>query len=264
MPSTAEPRLRFDTFVVGAGNRAAVLAVTSVAEHPGAADSPLVIAGGVGTGKTHLLTALRQFVTGRFIGQPQLQIEPTTLAAIAADAAARAEILQRAQHAFLVTVDDVHLLAGDTPGAQLLARILDAADLAQVVVTTDQPVDQIPSLSAPLVSRLIAGVHVTIEPPDRATRAALVQAAAAEYGAQLTPVAVDEISRFAVTDARQLFGYVRRLVATQRFRVMTPPRREPTLERAGGEFEDLLVFADPEKIVWDWPELTGRLVEDVG
>jgi chromosomal replication initiator protein len=264
MPSKAEQRLRFDTFVVGAGNRAAVLAVTAVAEHPGAADSPLVISGGVGTGKTHLLTALRLFVTGRFAGQPQLVIDPAMLAAIAADAAGRAHLLQEAQRAFLITVDDLQLLAGDTAGAQLLARVLDAAELAQVVMTVDRPVEELPTLGAPLLSRLAAGLHVVIDPPDHATRAALVQAAAVEYGADLTPAAVQELSHFAVTDARQLFGYVRRLVATQRFRVVTPQKREKPAERAGGGFEDLLVFADPEKIVWDWPDLSGRFVEDVG
>ena len=43
MPSRAEEQLRFETFVVGAGNRAAVLAVTAVAEHVGRSDSPLII-----------------------------------------------------------------------------------------------------------------------------------------------------------------------------------------------------------------------------
>ena len=264
MPSKAEERLRFETFVVGAGNRAAVLAVTSVAEHPGRADSPLVIAGGVGTGKTHLLRALQQFVAGRFPGRPQLVLDPSSLGALAADPAARAGILQQAQRAFLITLDDIQSLEGDATATQLLARILDAAELSQVVVTSDRPVEAIPGLGASLLSRLAVGVHVAIEPPDQQTRTALVRAAAVEYGATLTEAAVEEIARFAITDARQLFGYVRRLVATQRFQVhVEPERRAMPTERASDGFEDLLVFADPEKIGWDWPDLSSRLVEDV-
>jgi chromosomal replication initiator protein len=264
MPSTADERLRFENFVVGAGNRAAVLAVTAVAEHPGRADSPLVISGGVGTGKTHLLRALRHFVAGRFPGRPHLVLETASLASIAADPASRAGVLQQAQRAFLITLDDIQTLEGDTAATQLLARVLDAAELSQVVVTSDRPVAQIVGLGPSLQSRLALGVHVEIDPPDLATRASLVRAAAVDYGATLTDAAVEEIARFAITDARQLFGYVRRLVATQRFQVHVEPEHRPTpAERASDGFEDLLVFADPEKICWDWPDLSARLVEDV-
>ncbi len=265
MPSKADERFRFETFVVGAGNRAAVLAVTSVAEHPGRADSPLVLSGSVGTGKTHLLRALRTFVAGRFPGRPQLVIDPATLDSIAADPAARAELLQLAQRAFLITLDDLQFLEGNAVATQLLSRLLDAADLSQVVMTADRPVEELSGLGASLLSRLAVGVHVGIGAPDTLTRAALVRSAAVEFGATLTDAAVDEIARFAISDARQLFGYVRRLVATQRFQItVEPERRALPAERASDGFEDLLVFADPEKIVWDWPDMSARLVEDIG
>ncbi len=264
MPSRAEERLRFETFVVGAGNRAAVLAVTAVAEHVGRSDSPLIITGGVGTGKTHLLRALRHFVAGRFPGRPHLVLDPHALDAIAGSPERRAEVLQQAQRAFLIALDDLSHLEGKTAACQLLARIVDAADMSQVVLTADRPVEQLAGLGASLRSRLAVGVQVAIDPPDLQTRAALVHAAALEYGATLTDAAIDEIARFAITDARQLFGYVRRLVATQRFQVkVESPRRPELVERASEGFEDLLVFADPEKIVWDWPEMSARLIEEL-
>jgi chromosomal replication initiator protein len=264
MPSKAEERLRFETFVVGAGNRAAVLAVTSVAEHVGRSDSPLVITGSIGTGKTHLLRALRHFVAGRFPGRPHLVLDPLTLEAIAASPAGRADLLQQAQRAFLITLDDLSLIEGKSAANRLLARVLDAGELSQIVLTADRPVQQLTGLGASVLSRLAAGVEVAMDPPDLQLRAALVRAAAIEYGATLTDAAMDEIARFAITDVRQLFGYVRRLVTSQRFQVMVEPtRRTEHLERASEGFEDLLVFADPEKIVWDWPEMSARLVEDL-
>ena len=91
----------------------------------------------------------------------------------------------------------------------------------------------------------------------------LVRDAAAEFGATLTDAMLDEIARLAITDARQLFGYVRRLVATQRFqlRVESGESFAPT-EPASDGGEDPLRTYDPEKLCWDWPDLTHRLVEE--
>jgi chromosomal replication initiator protein len=71
-----DPRLRFDSLVVGAGNRLAVAAARAVAESPGATYNPLFVYGGTGLGKTHLLCAVGHLAMAL---QPELEIEYLSL-----------------------------------------------------------------------------------------------------------------------------------------------------------------------------------------
>lgn len=262
MPSRAEQhRLRFDSFVVGVGNRVAAGAALAAADSPGTNDNPLIIVGPPGNGKTHLLHAVGAEATAQRRGSV---VEWVRLAEPSALDHASIEARWRAAH--LLLVDDLQLaVALSVPAQQLLERTIDqfVASHRQVVLATDQPITSLRGLPQRLLSRLSAGLAVQLFPPDFDTRLRILRASCTSLGVEMAEVALEEIARFDVADVRVLQGMLKRIIAVDRFRLQgEAQRRHVPTERAAREFEDLLAFADPEKMIWDWPDVSARLVED--
>jgi chromosomal replication initiation ATPase DnaA len=175
-----DPRLSFDTFVVGAGNRMAATAAQAVAVRPGAVHNPLFIHGRTGLGKTHLL-----FAVGRLAAalQPQRAIEYLALyelvgqlLAMASDVPAD-EFWHRYERAGVLLVDDAQFLAGRRELQGELLRLFQRVQAAggQVVVASDAPPAEIPDLDDRLAGLLSRGLVAEITGPskeDPAPRAA--------------------------------------------------------------------------------------------
>ena len=262
MPSRAEQhRHRFELFVVGVGNRVAAGAALAVADAPGTGDNPLVIIGPPGSGKSHLLHAVGVEAQAQRRG---LVVEAVSLADPAVLEQAGTEARWRAAHFLLV--DDLQFAGQLSASAQQqLERTIDllVQSHRQVVLAVDRPLAEISGLSARLLSRLAAGLSVELLSPDFDTRLRMLRAYCAGLGVEMAEVALEEIARFVVTDVRVLQGMLKRVIAVDRFRLQgEAQRRHVPTERPAREFEDLLAFADPEKIIWDWPDVSARLVED--
>ena len=262
MPSRAEQhRLRFELFVVGVGNRVAAGAALAAADSPGTGENPLVIVGPPGSGKTHLLHAAGVEAQSQHRG---LLVESVSLAdpALAEPTALEA----RWSGAHFLIVDDLQFAARlGAATQQLLERTIDrlVQSHRQVAFAADRPLSELAGLSARLLSRLSGGLTVELLAPDFDTRLRLLRAYSAGLGVELSEVALEEIARFDVADVRVLQGMLKRVIAVDRFRLKgEAQRRHVPTERPAREFEDLLAFADPEKIIWDWPDVSARLVED--
>jgi chromosomal replication initiation ATPase DnaA len=191
-----DPRLRFDSLVVGAGNRLAVAAARAVAESPGAVYNPLFIYGGTGLGKTHLLCAVGHLTAAL---QPQLEVEYLSLdefveqlhASVSAgqmDAFSR-----RYERVGLLLIDDVQFLTGRRETQAELLRLFERMQAAggQIVLTSDRPPAEIPDVDERLISRLSGGLIVDVTAPDYETRVAiLAKAVTAEEEPPAEKVAV--------------------------------------------------------------------------
>ena len=253
-----DPRLRFDSLVVGAGNRLAVAAARAVAESPGAVYNPLFIYGGTGLGKTHLLCSVGHLAAAL---QPQLEIEYLSLdefveqlhASVSAgqmDAFSR-----RYERVGLLLIDDVQFLTGRRETQAELLRLFERMQAAggQVVLTSDRPPAEIPDVDERLISRLSGGLIVDVTAPDYETRVAILRANCEERELDFKTGVLEELARFNFNNVRALQGALNRLVAAKAVTAeeeeaeaakaaataKTTPKSSPR-DRPTGEFENFL------------------------
>ncbi len=214
------PRFRFETFVVGAGNQTACAAAHTVAESPGTTYNPLFIYGKSGLGKTHLLQAIGFLALER---QPSLRTEYLTLEEFverynASVAAGQLDAFRRsAQETDLLLLDDVQFLAEHLEMQAELLRLAEAMQAVgrQVVVTCDRAPGEIGELDERLVTRLAGGLLVDVAAPDLETRLAILRRKAEERGAQLPPEVLETVAEIGAGNVRELIGMINRLIAYQ-------------------------------------------------
>jgi chromosomal replication initiator protein len=215
-----DARHKFENFVTGSANRLAVAAARAVAEQPGLTYNPLFIYGGSGLGKTHLISAIGNFVSQR---EAKLSVEYVTLddfveqlhAAIASNEADRFK--QRYGRVDVLILDDVQFLTGRRETQAELLRLLNALQATgrQVVMTSDRPPSDIPDVDERLITRLSGGLIVDIGPPDYETRVAILRGKCEERGVKFPPGVIDELSTLAFNNIRELHGALNRLIAVQ-------------------------------------------------
>jgi len=170
----------FDNFVVGESNRFAAAAARSVAERPGASYNPLLIYGGVGLGKTHLVQAIGNMALAV---KPGLKVYYTAADDLfieliqAIEKNTRIEFKNKYRGLDLLMLDDVHYLVGKERLQEEVFYIFNSLHDAgsQVVFTSDRPPQDIPTLESRLVSRLGSGLVVDIQPPELETRIAILK-----------------------------------------------------------------------------------------
>jgi chromosomal replication initiator protein len=215
-----DPRLTFETFVVGPTNRLAAAAARRAAESPGASYNPLFLYSNSGLGKSHMLSAIAEHATRI---QPELRILHRTadeyLTALA-EALSRGEapgsVLPRTE-VDLLLLDDVQFLAGQPQAQEMLLRTLDTLTGrgGQIVLASDRPPAEINDLDARLVSRFSGGLIVDMGPPDFETRAAILHRKLTQRGGVLVDGVVEALARFNFRSVREMQGALNRVLAVQ-------------------------------------------------
>lgn len=215
-----QPLRRLEDFVVGESNRLAYTAASRVADDPeGKIVSPLFLHGPCGVGKTHLEQgACRRFasVFGSSSRVRYVTAEQFTNEYIAAVRAGTIEEFRaRMRRLDLLAIDDVHFLSNKSRTQVEFLHTLDAINLAgsRVILASDQHPRQIRQLSPALVSRLLSGMVVQIDPPDRAMRVELVRRLAAMRSLAISDGAMESLAARCATSVRELEGAVTKLAA---------------------------------------------------
>jgi chromosomal replication initiation ATPase DnaA len=215
-----DPRLTFDSFVVGPANRLATAATRRVAETPGDAYNPLFIYSGSGLGKTHLINAVGNHARRL---HPKLVIAYDTLehfmeeAMSAVERGEREAFRNRVRDVGLLLLDDVQFLAGRRTAQDEIMRALDALSTrgGQLVLASDRPPAEMNDLDDRLLSRFSGGLVADIGTPDYETRVAIVNRKALERGQPLAPGVAEALARVQFGNVRELQGGLNRILAIQ-------------------------------------------------
>ncbi len=230
---STRPLRRLDDFVLGPCNRLAHAAAVETAEHGAAAFNPLVIYGGVGLGKTHLLEGIAFALRSKRQG---LQVAQTTTEAFtngfleAIRGGSLASFRAKFRRADALILDDVHFLASKRATQDEFLHTFNAliAAGAPVVVAADQHPRRIAKLSDEVATRLLAGMVVKLDAPDVETRRGILKAKGLARGVALPDAVVDYVAEHLRGSVRELEGALNSLVAHA---VLTGKRLDLTLAK---------------------------------
>jgi len=216
--SRAALRGRLDEFVTGPTNRMAYTAATQLVREPGAAFRLLVLHGGCGLGKTHLLQGI---CNGIAAAHPTLEWhyvsgEEFTNEFIAAVKLGNIDAFRaRYRSVDVLVIDDIHFLVDKKGTQREFLHTFDAIDACgkAVVLSSDRHPRGIGTLSEPLVNRLIAGMVVEIEPPDFSVRREILARRAAALRCAVPDDVLTLIAERVTRNVRELEGALFKLVA---------------------------------------------------
>ena len=212
-------RYIFDNYIEGPQNSFARAAALAVAQSPGKTPyNPLLLYGGVGLGKTHLLQAIGN-EANRISPEKQvlyISTERFTKDFVEAISKHRAdEFNARYRKVDILLVDDIQFLAGRE--RTLMEFFHTFNDLhqsgKQIVVSSDKPPRDLVGLDERLISRLGWGLSCDIGPPDYDTRTAIIQRQVSDDGIALDSQVCDFIAKNFTNNVRELQGAIVRLLA---------------------------------------------------
>ena len=212
------PRLTFDTYVVGSSNQLAHAAAHAVATMPSHSYNPLFIYGGVGIGKTHLMHAIGRSLLDNFTG---LNVVYTSserfmnemITSIKLD---RMSLFHRHyRSADVLLIDDIHTIAGkERTQEEFFHTFNELYDhRKQIVVSSDSAPNQLPGLVERLRSRFEWGLLVDVQPPDLETKMAILDKRAESEGMKLPQDVRIFIATKTKSNVRELEGALTRLMA---------------------------------------------------
>jgi chromosomal replication initiator protein len=216
--ASLNPKYTFESFVVGSSNQFAHAAARAVAEIPSKSYNPLFLYGGVGLGKTHLMHAVGHYIqarnrhlnlvyisSDRFINEMINAIRFDRLPAFR----------QKYRTVDVLLVDDIQFIAGKDRTQEEFFHIFNALHDAQkqIVISSDCPPRQIPTLEERLHSRFEWGLIADIQPPDIETKVAILRKKAEAERVEIPENVALFIASKVRTNIRELEGSLIRLIA---------------------------------------------------
>ena len=218
-PKTLNEQYTLSSFIQGAHNEFAKAAAKNVTENPGDQSfNPLVIYGGVGMGKTHLLHAT---------GNDLLEKNPTMKVVCASSEKFTIDFISSIQknktvefsksyrNADVLLIDDIQFFQGKEQTQEQFFHTFNELFQSnkQIVMTADRYPGEMSGLQDRLLSRFKSGLSVDIQPPDFETRVAIVMEKAEQNGLKLSYDIIELIGTHIKTNIRDLEGTIIRLLA---------------------------------------------------
>jgi chromosomal replication initiator protein len=212
------PRNTFESFVVGTNNNFSFAAAKAVAEAPGKSYNPLFLYGGVGLGKTHLLHAIGQHVTGAKRAARVAYVSSEKFTNEYIDAIQNNKLVgfrKKYRQTDVLLIDDIQFLAGKERIQEEFFHTFNALHEShrQIVLTCDRPASEIQGLENRLVSRFEWGLVTDLQPPDIEMRLAILKKKAQAMNATLPDDIINFLATRIRTNIRRLEGALIRVVA---------------------------------------------------
>jgi chromosomal replication initiator protein len=218
--SPFDPKNTFESFVVG-NNQLAHAAAVAVAQNPGRSYNPLFLIGGVGLGKTHLLHAIGQYVTGNRRSAKVAYVSTERFTNEFIDALQNSRVMRfrkKFRETDVLLIDDIHFLSGKERIQEEFFHTFNALKEArkQIVMTCDRPANEIQGLEHRLVSRFEWGLVADIQPPDIETRLAILRKKSDQMRYALSPDIAQFLAERIRANIRRLEGALTRVASYSR------------------------------------------------
>ncbi|MFZ2199735.1 MAG: chromosomal replication initiator protein DnaA [Microgenomates group bacterium] len=205
------PRLTFETYVVGGSNNFAYAAAQGAAKSPGTRHNPLFIYGGVGLGKTHLMQAIGHAI---YRDHPDWNIMYISAETFGSDLIASlqnkrtAAFKKKYRAPNVLLIDDIQFIAGKEYTQEEFFHTFNELYMSerQIVLTSDRPPQEIPKIEERLSSRFMGGLMVDIQSPDFETRVAILTQKCKSLNIEVPSEVVGLIAEKTTTNIRELEG----------------------------------------------------------
>lgn len=260
--AVAAPSKNFDctfaNFIVGNTNKFAYVAAVAVAQNPGSIHNPLFIYGESGLGKTHLLKAINVEIKET---KPQLNIIYTNGESFLNEMITHIseknmrQFHEKYRNADVLLMDDIQFIGRNPTVQEEFFYTFEALinQNKQIVLVSDRPPKDIPSLEERLRSRFIQGLLADIQPPMLETRIAIIKRKAQAFNMKMSDDVVEFIAERLKNNVRQLEGVVRKIYA-----VYQMSNRPPTIGDANDAIKDVIYYAQPTEVT------INNIIEQVG
>jgi chromosomal replication initiator protein len=213
------PRYTFENFIKGDSNQMACAAASAVANNPGGTSfNPLVIYGGTGLGKTHLIQAIGNFAIthGKARRVSYVSSEKFTVDFVDAIQHARVEAFTSFYRSMdVLIVDDIQFLSGKPRTLDNFFHTFNELHQLgkQIVLSSDRPPKELKELDERLISRFQWGLVSDIQPPDLETRIAILRKKSESDGIELPQDVVEFVAANVTSNIRELEGCLISLLA---------------------------------------------------
>jgi chromosomal replication initiator protein len=217
-----EPGYTFESFIEGKSNQLGKAAATQVAMNPGRAYNPLLLYGGTGLGKTHLMHAAGNLMRANRPDTRVLYLRSEEFISTMVKALQQRnmdDFKQRFRSVHALLIDDIQFFAGKNTTQEEFFHTFNALfdGKQQIILTCDRYPKEVENLEPRLKSRLGWGLSVAIEPPDFETRAAILLSKAQSKHVDLPEDVAVLIAKSMRSNVRDLEGALNTLIARANF-----------------------------------------------
>ncbi|MCL5090722.1 MAG: chromosomal replication initiator protein DnaA [Patescibacteria group bacterium] len=213
------PKFTLENFVVGPSNNVAFAAAQAVVQNPGTSYNPLLIYGGTGVGKTHLMLGIGNAILKKNPGAKVIYCSSEKFLNDYISAIQNHKMIDhrnRYRSAQILLIDDVQFFSGREGVQEEFFHTFNELQSknSQMILTSDRPPQEIAKLEDRLRSRFAGGLMVDIQTPDLDTRVAILRAKSAEWGNMLPEDSLKLIATSQESSIRELEGKLMQILQT--------------------------------------------------